>query len=88
VQNSATYIDAILAWKHHFGSGRNGVLRIGGERATGDPNGKGLAAWPAVDERPEFMEVGDKTGAIPVAGSHAKFKFLIVTCIASSAAIL
>jgi para-nitrobenzyl esterase len=43
--------------------------------ATGDPNGKGLAAWPAVGERPEVMEVGDKTELIPVAGSEAKFKF-------------
>jgi len=43
--------------------------------ATGDPNGKGLAAWAPADERPEVMEVGDKTGAIPAAGSQAKFKF-------------
>jgi para-nitrobenzyl esterase len=43
--------------------------------ATGDPNGKGLAAWPAVGEKPELIEVGDKTGLVPVAGSDAKFKF-------------
>jgi para-nitrobenzyl esterase len=43
--------------------------------ATGDPNGKGLAAWPAVGDKPEIMEVGDKTGLVPVAGSEAKVKF-------------
>jgi para-nitrobenzyl esterase len=43
--------------------------------AIGDPNGKGLAAWPAVGEKPEIMEVGDRTGTIAVAGSQAKFKF-------------
>ena len=43
--------------------------------ATGDPNGKGLAAWAAVSEKPEIMEVGDKTQPIPVAGSPTKFQF-------------
>jgi para-nitrobenzyl esterase len=43
--------------------------------ATGDPNGKGLAAWPAVGEKPETMEIGDKPGAIPAAGSPEKFAF-------------
>ncbi len=43
--------------------------------ATGDPNGKGLAAWAAVSEKPEIMEVGDKTQPIAVAGSPAKFHF-------------
>jgi para-nitrobenzyl esterase len=43
--------------------------------ATGDPNGKGLAAWPAVGDKPEIIEVGDRTGTVPVAGSEAKFKF-------------
>ncbi|HXB69502.1 MAG TPA: carboxylesterase family protein [Candidatus Acidoferrales bacterium] len=45
--------------------------------ATGDPNGKGLAHWPSVEEKPDFtMEVGDKTAAIPTAGSEAKRKLL------------
>jgi carboxylesterase type B len=43
--------------------------------ATGDPNGKGLAPWPAVGEKAEIMEVGDKTGPIPAAGSPAELKF-------------
>ena len=43
--------------------------------ANGDPNGKGLAGWPAVDEKPEIMEVGDETGPIRVARSQERFKF-------------
>jgi para-nitrobenzyl esterase len=44
--------------------------------AKGDPNGDGLARWPAVSEKPGFtMELGDKTVAMPVAGSDAKLKF-------------
>jgi carboxylesterase type B len=43
--------------------------------ASGDPNGKGLARWPSISEKPEIMEVGDKTEPIPVAGSPEKFKF-------------
>jgi para-nitrobenzyl esterase len=43
--------------------------------ANGDPNGKGLAPWAPVDEKPEIMEVGDETGPIRVAGSPAKFTF-------------
>jgi carboxylesterase type B len=44
--------------------------------AKGDPNGEGLARWPAVSEKPGFtMELGDKTAAMPVAGSDAKLKF-------------
>ena len=43
---------------------------------NGDPNGKGLPKWPAVSEKPEFtMELGDKSGPIPVAGDQAKFQF-------------
>ena len=43
---------------------------------TGNPNGKGLPAWPAVDEKPETtMQVGDGTAAIPVAGDAAKIEF-------------
>ena len=44
--------------------------------SAGDPNGKGLAAWPAVGEKPEVMELGDKTGPVSAAGSDAKYKFL------------
>jgi len=43
---------------------------------TGDPNGKGLPAWPAVGDKPETMEVGDVTAPIPLAGSAAKLQFL------------
>jgi para-nitrobenzyl esterase len=44
--------------------------------AKGDPNGEGLARWAAVGETPGFtMELGDKMGAIQVAGSDAKLKF-------------
>jgi para-nitrobenzyl esterase len=44
--------------------------------AKGDPNGEGLARWPAASEKPGLtMELGDKTGAIPVAGDDAKLKF-------------
>ncbi len=42
---------------------------------TGDPNGKGLVTWPAVGEKAETMEIGDKPGAIPVAGSAEKLAF-------------
>jgi para-nitrobenzyl esterase len=43
--------------------------------ATGDPNGSGLPLWPALGEKPEIMEVGDKTGPIPLAGTPAKLEF-------------
>jgi para-nitrobenzyl esterase len=42
---------------------------------TGDPNGKALPRWDPVGDKPEVMEVGDKTGPVPVAGSTAKFAF-------------
>jgi carboxylesterase type B len=42
---------------------------------TGDPNGNGLSEWPAIDDQPKIMEVGDKMEPIPVAGSPAKFAF-------------
>lgn len=41
----------------------------------GDPNGKGLAVWPAIGDKPETMELGDRTGVIAAAGSAAKFAF-------------
>jgi para-nitrobenzyl esterase len=43
--------------------------------ATADPNGEGLVPWAPVNENPEVMEVGDKTGPITVAGNAAKFRF-------------
>ena len=43
--------------------------------ATGDPNGAGLPRWDAVGDRREVMEVGDKTGPVPLAGTPAKVAF-------------
>lgn len=43
--------------------------------ATGNPNGKGLPEWAAVNEKREVMEVGDKTQPIPLAGSPEKVRF-------------
>jgi para-nitrobenzyl esterase len=43
--------------------------------AHGNPNGKGLAAWPPVGNPPEVMEVGNDFKQVPVAGSRAKFAF-------------
>jgi len=44
--------------------------------AKGDPNGEGLAKWPAVAETAGLtMELGDKTGPISVAGGDARIKF-------------
>ncbi len=43
--------------------------------ATGDPNGKGLARWDPVGDKPEVMELGDKNAPVPSAGSPEKFKF-------------
>jgi para-nitrobenzyl esterase len=42
---------------------------------TGDPNGKALPRWDPVGDRPEVMEVGDKTGPVPLAGDAAKYAF-------------
>ncbi len=42
---------------------------------NGDPNGKGLPLWPAVDDQPQVMELGDKTQPVPLAGSLAKIQF-------------
>jgi len=43
---------------------------------TGDPNGKGLAQWPATAEQPgATMEIGDKDGPIPVASSKDRLAF-------------
>jgi carboxylesterase type B len=44
---------------------------------SGDPNGKGLAAWPAADGTTWMtMELGEHSHAIPVAGSAEKRAFL------------
>jgi hypothetical protein len=43
--------------------------------ATGNPNGKGLKSWPEAGGKPEVMELGDKTGPVPLAGDDAKFAF-------------
>ena len=43
--------------------------------ATGDPNGKGLPRWDAVGQRAEVMEVGDKTGPVPLAETAAHLAF-------------
>ena len=43
--------------------------------ATGNPNGKGLPHWPEAGEKPEIMEVGDKTAPISAAGTSDKFRF-------------
>jgi para-nitrobenzyl esterase len=43
--------------------------------ANGNPNGKGLPAWPAFDPRsPVVMELGDRFGPMPIADS-ARFEF-------------
>jgi hypothetical protein len=31
--------------------------------------------WPAVDEKPQVMELGDKTQPVPLAGSPEKIEF-------------
>jgi carboxylesterase type B len=43
--------------------------------ATGDPNGKGLVAWAPVGDAREVMEVGDKTGPVPLTADAARFAF-------------
>jgi carboxylesterase type B len=44
--------------------------------ATGDPNGKGLPVWPAVDGATgQTMEVGERFQPIPIAASQARIAF-------------
>jgi carboxylesterase type B len=46
--------------------------------ATGNPNGKGLATWPAVTkDAPQTMEVGDDFRPIPIAGTRARIEFYL-----------
>ena len=43
---------------------------------TGDPNGKGLPAWPAVSaEIAQTMELGERFAPMPVAGTPARLAF-------------
>ncbi|MFI6625925.1 carboxylesterase/lipase family protein [Streptomyces sp. NPDC050528] len=45
--------------------------------ATGNPNGHGLPAWPALrTSRPQSMELGDHFAPLPAADSGAKYAFL------------
>ena len=43
--------------------------------AAGDPNGNGLPAWPASGEAREVMEVGDRTGPVPLTRTPARYAF-------------
>jgi para-nitrobenzyl esterase len=46
--------------------------------AAGDPNAKGLAAWPAVaKDAPQTMEVGDDFRPMPIAGTPARIEFFL-----------
>ena len=42
---------------------------------AGDPNGAGLPVWPAVDEKREVLEVGDRNVPVPLADDPAKIAF-------------
>ena len=43
--------------------------------SSGDPNRQGLPLWPAVNEKREVMEVGDRNVPIPLAEDPAKVAF-------------
>jgi para-nitrobenzyl esterase len=46
--------------------------------ATGNPNGKGLPAWPAVSkDAAQTMEVGDAFRPIPIAGTPERIAFFL-----------
>jgi para-nitrobenzyl esterase len=46
--------------------------------ATGNPNGKGLPAWPAAtNDAPQTMEVGNGFRPIPIAGTAARIEFFL-----------
>jgi carboxylesterase type B len=42
---------------------------------TGNPNGKGLPVWPAVGEKAEVMELGDKNAPVPAASTAERSAF-------------
>jgi para-nitrobenzyl esterase len=42
---------------------------------SGNPNGKGLPAWPAVDAQRVVMEIGERDAPVPLAGDAAKCAF-------------
>lgn len=45
--------------------------------STGDPNGGGLPHWDAAaTDRPTTMEIGERAGMMPVAGSREKFEII------------
>jgi len=43
--------------------------------ASGDPNGMGLPRWDPVGDRPEVVEVGDKTEPVPLTETPARLAF-------------
>lgn len=43
--------------------------------ASGDPNDKGLPRWDSVGDKREVMEVGDRTGPVPLADTAARLAF-------------
>jgi para-nitrobenzyl esterase len=43
--------------------------------ARGDPNGKGVPAWAPVGDGRAVMEVGDKTGPVPLTRDAGRFAF-------------
>jgi para-nitrobenzyl esterase len=42
---------------------------------TGNPNGKGLPAWPAMGAKAEVMELGDKNATVPAASTAERSAF-------------
>ena len=57
---------------------RHAVVLLGQLRDDRDPNGKGLAAWPAVTkDAPQTMEVGDDFRPIPLAATPARVEFFL-----------